>query len=184
MASRYDIIEQMIPNQNSLNILDYGCGTGHFMKRLEKQGHNIIGVDLDTDLKIEDIKDSSIDVVLSICVLEHTKNPGLYLNNINRVMQDDGFLIICVPNGITFNSFFSQLFITKKRLSKIKCRGPVYDHIVNWDAVSFNKLLNTMGFEYISHKFQGGMPFGKIKIPFLGCYTMIFKFKKKRNKGV
>lgn len=110
--SRYDLIEDFLPIDNTICILDYGCGDSHFVKRLKQNGYkNVVGVDLHTEKHIGDIQNNSVDVVVSIAVMEHVLDLREYLTNAKRVLKKDGFFIIAVHNGTTFNSFFPSYLV-------------------------------------------------------------------------
>jgi len=175
---RYKTIIGMIPKNT--RVLDYGCGDGSFVERLKNNGNKAVGVDLDTELKIKDMKDNGFDVVTSICVLEHTVNPGIYLDDVKRVLKKDGLFIVCVPISISFNSILSQLFFNKSMVKSFT--NIANSHVVGWDASTFTKLMDRMGFIYMGHVFQGGSSIGKLHIPFFGLrYNMIFKYKTKEE---
>ena len=54
---RYDLVESLIPF--GVEVLDYGCGSGHFCKRLNSKGIDTLGVDLDTLFTIEQLPDGT-----------------------------------------------------------------------------------------------------------------------------
>jgi 2-polyprenyl-3-methyl-5-hydroxy-6-metoxy-1,4-benzoquinol methylase len=188
-------------------VLDYGCGWGCFSKMISENGNRVLGIDIDEDslniareiikesdnlqfkkVDIREINDNSFDYVISTQVLEHTHNPGNYLMECNRVLKNEGHLVISIPNSITPNFFITQMFLSKKKFLELNSREPVKtnDHIQAWDPVAFCKLLNSLGFHYEDHIHSEGIPFLKtylrLKIPFLykNSYTMAFKFKKEK----
>ena len=101
-------------------ILDAACGTGYgadFLKQLEPK--TILGIDISSEtveyannkygsascsfrtcdiMEMSDIEDSLFDVVTSFETIEHIDEPIVFLKNIERVMKDDGTLIISTPN--------------------------------------------------------------------------------------
>ncbi len=38
--------QSQIANKKSLRVLDYGCGTGGFCKKLHEIGHQVVGIDI------------------------------------------------------------------------------------------------------------------------------------------
>jgi 2-polyprenyl-3-methyl-5-hydroxy-6-metoxy-1,4-benzoquinol methylase len=107
---RFEVIEKYV--KGSL-VLDFGCGTGFFIKKLIEKGLNVIGIDFYTPkingakfIKIKDVKDlkkidlkEKFDTIIASEVLEHLTN-----YEINKVMKffykwlkDDGVLIVTVP---------------------------------------------------------------------------------------
>jgi SAM-dependent methyltransferase len=83
-------------NSNNLKILDFGCGSGHFVSALNLSGFtHVIGVDalaiavdeanthgladkvklVELDSEYTILKNSELDVVTMMCVLPHLENP-------------------------------------------------------------------------------------------------------------
>lgn len=89
-------------------ILDVGCGSGAWLKRLDDIGYrSLAGVDLEVpdcgiknatihkvDLAWEELPfdEESFSLATSIEVIEHIENIGFYLSQINRVLTPDGLL--------------------------------------------------------------------------------------------
>ena len=116
------------------SILDVGCATGLFINTAKKRGHVVIGVEpnpimaknaSEKGLKI--IKGyfptavsskSKYDVIIFNDVFEHIPNLSSILDNCKFYLNDDGMLIISLPNsdGIIFN--IAQL------LNKIGFKAP------------------------------------------------------------
>jgi len=99
-------------------ILDLGCGLGWGTNFLSSKG-NVIGVDIDKDsikkanekykhnknvkFVVADainlpFKHGSFDTVVSIEDIEHVKNQRKYLEEVYRVLKDNGILILTTPN--------------------------------------------------------------------------------------
>lgn len=92
--------------------LDLGCGRGRHLKLMPKgsvgldilpqkvDGYDIVRFDLNylsPTIKLP-FKDKSFDCVLASHVLEHVENPYRLLREINRILIDEGIVIISVPN--------------------------------------------------------------------------------------
>lgn len=112
-------------------ILDYGCGEGRYVNVLSKFFPDalIFGGDIsDVGLKIAkennpdakfinmfdervDIKEGSIDLVVSVEVLEHVKNVENAVKEICRVLRPGGMLVLTVPcaNKYSLEWFFNKL---------------------------------------------------------------------------
>ena len=205
-TSRYSEIISFVDKEGY--ILDYGCGWGCFSKLLYEKGNNVLGLDIDKNsidiardfikenhrLKfkhgdIKSIDDGTFDYVISTEVLEHTHNPGNYINECNRVLKKNGYLILSIPNIQTLKHLFIQMKLNKKNLKKINNQDYIKtrDHIQAWNPITLCTLLNSMGFKYEDHIFSMPIPtlFGYIRIPYLLlnklCYTMHFKFKKEKD---
>lgn len=211
--SRFNTILSMI-DSDDLKILDYGCGWGFFSKYLSDLKHQVTGIDLDKNeidisrtvwqeneylefkkTQIKEIEDKSYDLVISSQVIEHVHNPGNYLSEINRVLKDEGELIISLPNLLTpkfiFQNLRSNLTKRLKRYNKSILND--FDkrnlHINAWDSLHFTHLISTVGFEIVNVKMCEGLrfPFNiYLRVPFFlnFSYTMCFKLKKVANKKI
>ena len=102
-------------------ILDIGCGDGFYIKIFERE-MDCIGVeisisglkmakrgDLRSPLIIGDahdlpFKDRTFNFILALDVIEHLKKPEVFLKEIKRVLQKNGYLLISTPNLNSFGS--------------------------------------------------------------------------------
>jgi cyclopropane fatty-acyl-phospholipid synthase-like methyltransferase len=105
----YDLYRSELDEYNVKTLLDVGCGRGGFMQRMASDGVECKGIDLSSvmideclqkglDAECIDIKDvkGSYDAVVSIFdVLNFLDKNELeeFLNNIARVLNDDGIFI-------------------------------------------------------------------------------------------
>ena len=109
------VLELAEPYLDRPNILVAGAGQGEFEGRLLAQGvdaGSITSVDIDPgqflveglecgfcDLnKTTPFADKSMDVWLSIEVIEHLRDPQNLVDEAHRVLKDDGVLFITTPN--------------------------------------------------------------------------------------
>lgn len=98
-------------------ILDAGCGTGAWLRRLAARGHtNLFGLERDlpadhaipaqclaTDLDWDPWPwpDKSFEFITAIEVIEHLMNPGWFLREAGRHMTGTSRLLITTPNNIS-----------------------------------------------------------------------------------
>lgn len=115
---RYMIVRGLIKGKKK-NLLDVGCGPpsdtmkdGSFLR--------FVGYGVGIDIKKREIpfpffkagieaipfKNKSFDVITVIEVIEHVPHPDIALNELARVLKDDGTLILTTPN----NHFFFKIF--------------------------------------------------------------------------
>jgi len=208
---RYNIILRYIPPK--AHVLDYGCGWGIFSKMLSDKGCYVDGIDTDKNsidiakdiikenkflkfkhTSITEIRDETYDYVVSNQVIEHTHNPGNYLMGCNRVLKNNGYLVISLPNIINTRYFAGQLAdFNKKFINYFRDfrYDKTHDHIQAWDPLTFMTLLYSTGFKYVSHEFMEGIPLPKgkyinMKIPRIKSlsYTMMYKVQKKMFVGI
>lgn len=120
------LIEQHIKQKNMKDptILEVGCGTGDVLEYISKKvtAKSLIGVDpLEDWLKkakeklngrakfmsgfAEDLpfQNKSIDFVVCSEVLEHVIDPKVVLLELNRVVKDEGLIIVTIPNEKLIN---------------------------------------------------------------------------------
>jgi len=112
-----------ITGRSSGKVLDIGCGTGDRLDVFKSRGFETFGVETSDSanyakdhLKLNVIKgdlfsanwpDRFFDIVTLYNVLEHIHNPIQVCNEIHRILKEDGFLVIQVPNK---DSFQCKLF--------------------------------------------------------------------------
>lgn len=100
-------------------VLDVGCGNGVISRSLGEQGFNVKGIDvsektIEKARMLNKFSNVRFDVVSAeqlvadghryhaiICseVLEHLNDPGKLLRVLHQSLQDNGILIVTVPNG-------------------------------------------------------------------------------------
>ena len=183
--------EFMIPNKDF--ILDAGCGGGYIIDKLYNKGYkNIWGFDLsesgiklakDTYKLLEDrftlhncyeqnlstvFPHTNYDVILSVEVIEHLYNPGIYIENIRHWLKDGGYLILTTP----YHGYLKNLAISLTNKFDWHV-NPLQDggHIKFFSKKTLCQLLNENGFDII--KF-----YGCGRLPYL-WKSMIFVARKK-----
>lgn len=209
------ILDFIIDDNKDKKILDYGSGWGMFSKILSEKSKKfyVTGIDIDsTSLEISqdiigkknnlqflnktifEFDEKVFDYVVSMQVIEHVHNPGNYIKEINRVLKDDGKLIISLPNGVQPRSILSLLTKSKRKLNtRLKARSldvldnykKEHNHIHSWDPVHFVTFVSSLGFEFEEVKMVEGIPFPFRKYwhtKIFGIsnlsYKMVYKFKK------
>jgi len=104
-------------------ILDVGCGAGEFLLKLKKKGLLPYGVELNKQaatkgqqrglnihagiLREARFPDKFFDIITLNHVLEHVPSPAKTLEELKRILKDDGLLVIAVPN---INSLAYKIF--------------------------------------------------------------------------
>jgi SAM-dependent methyltransferase len=142
--------------RDSGKILDIGCGTGDRLDVFRSKKFETYGVETSDGadyakghLKLNVIKgdlfsarfpDHLFDIVTFYNVLEHTHNPLRVCEEVQRILKDDGFLIIQVPNK---DSFQYKLF--KKRWAAFDVPRDLY----YFSTHTLSSLLKRAGFKVI-----------------------------------
>jgi SAM-dependent methyltransferase len=102
-------------------VLDIGCGEGYGAAALAKDGGIIVGIDYDAEtirhatatypdvafvvanLAALPVQRRTIDVVVTLQVLEHVWDHEQFLTECYRVLRPGGRLVISTPNRLTFS---------------------------------------------------------------------------------
>lgn len=130
----------------SLSILDIGCGTGDFLNTAKKEGWNVYGFEPNEKAKeiskskninlIDDLnsyESNSFDVITMWHVLEHVYDLDSQINQIKKLLKKDGLLIIAVPN---YKSYDAKYY---------KSNWAAYDvprHLWHFSKTSIKKIFN------------------------------------------
>lgn len=125
----------------SLKILDIGCGTGAYDRMLISAGHDVIGVDYSEYVVRKAIKKSSnkdniqylisavphlpfkesyFDVVVCIGVLQYVENEQKVIDDIDRMLKNDGIVIIEALNLLSVREIFKKLLALFAKDMQIK----------------------------------------------------------------
>lgn len=111
-------IESLMGINSKLRILDIGAATGEFVNEAINAGHITTGIEPSSGARqvakknynielvnadIEDVDDEKFDVVHMNHVLEHLYNPAASLKKIHKVLNENGRLIIEVPQQFENN---------------------------------------------------------------------------------
>lgn len=158
-------------------VLDLGCGTGYGSGLLYKEGNEVYGIDVSQ--KAVDyakrnypgpkyiccsaerlpFKNNYFDAVILFDVIEHVGNPERTLDEIYRVLKEDGDLFISTPNTRHFGSALKHFLLGKPYLKKVHIDN-IY-HVKEFYYDEFKSLLKNHKFKII---FQYGQPFPLWKI--------------------
>jgi len=136
------------------SILDIGCGDGQFLSSLKELGWKVKGVEVnsyatkkarqrDLDVYNKNMLDINFEkerfnVVRLWSVLEHLHQPSRTLRKINQILEEDGFLIIQVPN---FGSAARKIF--KKKWSAFDAPR----HLYSFNQKTLKKITEKNNFE-------------------------------------
>ncbi len=142
-------------------VLEIGCFSGLFLKKFKDLGYECKGIDLNEgfvkygrehyNLDLEcgtvfdlNLADKSIDIIIFHQVLEHLSDPQSFLREVRRILKDDGYIFLSVPNtgSIVFkleNKFLSDF--TRHRFIEIP------NHLFYFSKTSLILLLKQTGFD-------------------------------------
>jgi len=165
------------------SILDLGSGDQFLRNEFSKREISYFSLDIN-DLDFEkdkfSFKDNKFDLVISLAVLEHLKNPDIFLDEIRRVLKDESYLFLSTPNWkYSKNTFYDDV-----------------THVKPYSPESLNEILSIKNFKDIkimpnlrckSKKwYQGKFRFFKAYylLPFKGDTKFISDFLKGKSKGL
>ena len=140
-------------------ILDIGCGNGFFLKFMQEQGWEGLGIEISplarknaltlgvkTQEDFRGLEYEKYDVIMLRFILEHLRNPLPFLKKVKKYLKTRGILITIVPND--FNPL--QLSTEKIGINKWWIRQPDHINYFNFESLTF--LLQKCGYKPI-HKF-------------------------------
>ncbi len=133
-------------------LLDVGCGTGHFLKEAQRSGWSVTGVEPDprarqlaeTNIQNkvhphpDDIKGEKYNIITLWHVLEHVSDLNAYLISLRNLLAKKGTIIVAVPNHNSLDA------------THYKEHWAAYDvprHLYHFDQSTMQKLL-------AKHKFK------------------------------
>lgn len=135
------------------SILDYGAGTGEFLSVMRANGFEVTGLEPSTEARARakevsgiDLRDNSelpvlsantYDVITLWHVLEHVHRIGETLHELNRVLTDDGLLLIAVPNSASFDAHHYKTYWAAYDVPR---------HLYHFQVETMEKLLLKYGF--------------------------------------
>jgi len=170
-ASRLDLFDELVarlgPPRGRRQLLDVGCGPGHFVASAAAAGWRAVGLELaaemcaaarttaacdvvQSDSVLLPFDTASMDAVTFINVLDHLVDPYGALAEAHRVLGPDGLLVIQVPNG-AFHRRATQFFSMLGRRWWLGKFGayPVF-HVFRFTARGLRRLVERSGFHVLS----------------------------------
>lgn len=169
VQDRGAIIEQYVAGKK---VLDVGCaelmGTTTVSgklerwihKRIRKLAKEVVGVDVN-ETQVEALKAQGynvicgdveqvdigrkFDVIVAGELIEHLSNPGLFLENMKRHLDNDGVLILTTPNRFHLYIFLKAFFTGKQPVYT----KPIAAHVHYYDVSSLEALITRHGYKML-----------------------------------
>jgi 2-polyprenyl-3-methyl-5-hydroxy-6-metoxy-1,4-benzoquinol methylase len=174
-VSRYlvDEINRLRPEKGKL--MDVGCGYGFFLMEAKKSGWDVYGTDLSdisidyirknhglenvwcADLPDVELPDGALSAINMTNVLEHVPFPTKTLQECQKLLDDDGILLVRVPN-MTFSrviEFFRPALkfvkvLTADDISYLATMPPI--HLTGFSPKTLDQYFAKTGFETVEIK--------------------------------
>lgn len=144
----HSIIASYFGSRNDIEVLDFGCGTGGFVKELSDKNYSVIGMDPSQGMidiaksrnipyaeficgEIHSIdRNSSFDLIVSIMVFQFIGNLEQESSSLLQHLKKDGLLIIVVHN----DDYVAECLLKKSKFRNITGTHQIY--ITLGDAIN------------------------------------------------
>jgi 2-polyprenyl-3-methyl-5-hydroxy-6-metoxy-1,4-benzoquinol methylase len=106
-------------NTESKTVLDFGAGTGDFLKVCKKNNWKVLGIEPNIEARaiakkkgihlkenLSDIKNQKFDVITLWHVLEHVEDLKETIKTLNLLLKPEGRIVIAVPNFKSYDALF------------------------------------------------------------------------------
>jgi len=143
------------------SLLDVGCGDGYFLTAAKKHLRHCVGSEFSRHLAeftqertglnvyqntLDEIPERDFDVVTSFDVIEHIQQPLPFMQDIHKILNKDGHLLLYTPN---FDSFSIKVMRNDSSLID----GT--EHVVLFNHRSLEKIGELSGFKVIHTETRG-----------------------------
>jgi len=173
----HDALLSMLNKDANRCILDLGCGNGHLVSYLVKQGYDAYGTDasengiaiakreyperffvqdLSTDQLPNELQKLKFDTLVSTEVIEHLYNPEGFIEFCKNALQKNGELIISTPYHGYWKNLMLAVFDKWDSHHDPTWHG---GHIKFWSRKTLSRLLTDKGFAVTEFKGCGRAPY-------------------------
>jgi 2-polyprenyl-3-methyl-5-hydroxy-6-metoxy-1,4-benzoquinol methylase len=172
-SSGLDLLTKMV--QPPVQLLDVGCGTGHFLGLASRvEGWEVTGVELSDYAAQEAAKrvgcpvhvgtldavvfpPETFHVITLWYVLEHVLHPKDLLAEVNRILRPNGVVLIAVPNLHFLRIKRSLLRLVNKGQGMLH----LDEHLFHYTPKTLGMLLEATGFEPAVYRVAEPFFFGR-----------------------
>jgi 2-polyprenyl-3-methyl-5-hydroxy-6-metoxy-1,4-benzoquinol methylase len=158
LTQKRKLIER-ITKKKSGTLLDVGSGTGAFLHEMNFNNWNVTGLEPDNDainiakdlygLHLQDTKElfnlisGSYDAITLWHVLEHVHQLHSYIDQLKKLLSENGRLIIAVPNYTSYDEKVYQQYWAAYDVPR---------HLYHFSPRAMEVLINKHGLKIIDHK--------------------------------
>jgi 2-polyprenyl-3-methyl-5-hydroxy-6-metoxy-1,4-benzoquinol methylase len=140
-------------------ILDFGCGTGHFLNEMKRAGWDATGVEVNKKARdhaasgfglevfppeaVRSLPDNEYDCITLWHVLEHINEPSDHFSEIKRLLKPGGAVLVALPNSDSFDAL---------HYGNVWAAFDVPRHLWHFNPSTFSKFAAKAGFTITSLK--------------------------------
>ena len=158
LGSFFEFNLQKIPKVRGMRLLEIGCGTGEYLKKMQDKGWQVEGLEpsvqaaeiakRNTDLvyvsQIESLilpPEKQYDLIIGWTVFEHLHEPIKCLEKMKFHLRSEGFVVLSMPNVATFMN---------RKFPSYNLDWDVPRHLFHYDAESIKKIAHATGYEVVN----------------------------------
>jgi 2-polyprenyl-3-methyl-5-hydroxy-6-metoxy-1,4-benzoquinol methylase len=146
-------------HQKKGNLLDYGCGTGAFLKFVQDKGWSSMGMEPDDGARekaslllgspvsspsqLKKLPSNSFDAITLWHVLEHVHDLHETLELFKRLLKQSGVLVIAVPNHSSWDARYYKQYWAAHDVPR---------HLYHFTPETIHRLLIDKGFSKVATK--------------------------------
>ena len=152
-VARSELFLRLLPTSKNTSILDFGCGSGKFLKELKSLGYdNLDGVEVAprwhcgigkprTSKNHAKDPEKEYDIILMMDVLEHIEDDLSCLNEMRRHLKTGGLIILSVPAYELLWSEHDDANMHYRRYNRKRLRGVLQsaefkiNYITHWNMI-------------------------------------------------
>ena len=164
LGRKFNLLEALGTEKS---LLDIGSGTGYFLNYMKQKGYLTSGIEIDDKAREFSIKQFGLDVntpdhlksgdikqkfgyITLWHVLEHLYEPNTYLQTFHQMLDDNGYLIIAVPNHDCFEAKYYGSFWAAYDVPR---------HLWHFTPETLEKIANKNQFTLVDKKMMPFDPF-------------------------
>lgn len=157
MNKKHEMLQEYTKGKKQLSILDFGCGTGDFLKFCSTKGHRVAGYEVEEHARMrakeingiepygpdqmDAIKFGAYDVITLWHVLEHVHMLNEQVDLFRKWLLKDGILVLALPN---IESYDAEMY--KEHWEGLD----VPRHLYHFSPSAVDNLLVKHGFEKLA----------------------------------
>lgn len=158
---RIEKLNRFLRELEGKRVANLGCGNGFSLSQDFYKGNRVVGIDISETLLREaeafhdevilsdleegiPLEDRSVDAVIATELLEHMVDTDFFLGEVNRVLKEDGLLIVTTPNVNTLLSHAMMAFFDLPPYRSARYRSP---HVRDFTGKTLRIALEGNGFK-------------------------------------